>query len=86
MRSIALDVHRDCCEVAIKEGGEVRPARRLKTSVEELELFARSLASDDQVALEATGRRTRSRASSSLTSPALSWPTHGVCAPSPRPS
>ena len=55
MRSIALDVHRDCCEVAIKEGGEVRPARRLKTSVEELELFARSLASDDQVALEATG-------------------------------
>src|SRR5215216_5585941 len=55
MRSIALDVHRDCCEVAIKEGGEVRPAGRLKTSVEELELFARSLASDDQVALEATG-------------------------------
>src|SRR5215207_10673610 len=32
MRSIALDVHRDFCEVAIKEGGEVRSARRLKTS------------------------------------------------------
>src|SRR5215207_5772406 len=55
MRSIALDVHRDFCEVAIKEGGEVRSARRLKTSVEELERFARSLAPDDQVALEATG-------------------------------
>src|SRR5215207_7833254 len=55
MRSIALDVHRDFCEVAIKEGDEVRSARRLKTSVEELERFARSLAPDDQVALEATG-------------------------------
>jgi len=56
MRSIALDVHRDFCEVAIKEGGgEVRSAGRVKTSVEELELFARSLAPDDQVALEATG-------------------------------
>ena len=55
MRSIALDVHRDCCEVAIKEGGEVRSARRLKTSVKELELFAQSLGPDDQVALEATG-------------------------------
>jgi hypothetical protein len=47
VRSIALDVHRDFCEVAIKEGGEVRSARRLKTSVEELERFARSLAPDD---------------------------------------
>ena len=56
MRSIALDVHRDFCEVAIKEqGGEVRSAGRVRTSVEELELFARSLAPDDQVALEATG-------------------------------
>lgn len=36
MRSIALDVHRDFCEVAIKEGGEVRSARRLKTSVAQL--------------------------------------------------
>ena len=56
MRSIALDVHRDFCEVAIKEqSGEVRSAGRVRTSVEELELFARSLAPDDQVALEATG-------------------------------
>jgi transposase len=55
MRSIALDVHRDFCEVAIKEGGELRSARRIATSVEQLELFAQSLAPDDQVALEATG-------------------------------
>jgi transposase len=55
MRSIALDVHRDFCEVAIKDGGGLRSAGRIKTSVAELELFARSLAPDDQVALEATG-------------------------------
>ena len=55
MRSIALDVHRDFCEVAIKDGGEVRSAGRVKTSRAELELFAQSLAPTDQVALEATG-------------------------------
>ena len=54
MRSIALDVHRDFCEVAIKEGGELRSAGRIKTSAEQLELFAQSLAKDDRVALEAT--------------------------------
>ena len=55
MRSIALDVHRDFCEVAIKDESGLRLAGRVKTSVEELELFAQSLAPDDQVALEATG-------------------------------
>ncbi|HET7855103.1 MAG TPA: IS110 family transposase [Gaiellaceae bacterium] len=55
MRSIALDVHRDFCEVAIAEGGEVRPAGRIETSPATLELFAQSLAADDEVALEATG-------------------------------
>jgi transposase len=55
MRSIALDVHRDFCEVAIKEGGELRSAGRIATSLEQLELFAQSLAKDDRVALEATG-------------------------------
>jgi transposase len=55
MRSIALDIHRDFCEVAIKDGAELRSAGRIKTSAEELERFARSLAPDDQVALEATG-------------------------------
>jgi transposase len=55
MRFIALDVHRDFCEVAIAEGGQVRRARRVGTSPATLELFARSLAADDQVVLEATG-------------------------------
>src|SRR5438270_11283908 len=55
MRSIALDVHRDFCEVAIKDESGLRLAGRVKSSVCELELFARSLAPDDEVALEATG-------------------------------
>src|SRR5881296_1509851 len=55
MRFIALDVHRDFCEVAIAEGGQVRRAGRVETSPATLELFAQSLATDDQVVLEATG-------------------------------
>src|SRR5256886_6205944 len=55
MRSIAMDVHRDFCEVAIKDDSGLRLAGRIKSSPEELELFAQSLAPDDQVALEATG-------------------------------
>jgi transposase len=55
MRFIALDVHRDFCEVAIKDESGLRLAGRVKTSLEELERFAQSLAPDDQVALEATG-------------------------------
>src|SRR5215218_3240913 len=55
MRFIGLDVHRDFCEVAIAEGGEVRLAGRVRTEPAALELFAQSLGGDDQVALEATG-------------------------------
>ena len=55
MRSIALDVHRSFCEVAIKEGPKLRSGGRIKTSAAELELFAQSLGADDQVALEASG-------------------------------
>lgn len=55
MRSIALDVHRDFCEVAIKDESGLRLAGGVKSSPAELELFAQSLAPDDQVALEATG-------------------------------
>src|SRR5881398_157506 len=55
MRSIALDVHRDFCEVAIKDESGLRLAGRVRSSVSELELFAQSLAPDDEVALEATG-------------------------------
>ncbi len=55
MRFIALDVHRDFCEVAIADGGRVRLAGRVETKPATLELFAQSLAADDQVVLEATG-------------------------------
>jgi transposase len=55
MRFIALDVHRDFCEVAIADGGRVRRAGRVETTPATLELFAQSLAADDQVVLEATG-------------------------------
>lgn len=55
MRFIALDVHRDFCEVAIAEGGRVRGAGRVETTPASLELFAQSLGGDDQVVLEATG-------------------------------
>jgi transposase len=55
MRFIGLDVHRDFCEVAIAEGDRVRRARRVETTPAALELFAQSLAADDQVVLEATG-------------------------------
>ena len=55
MRSVALDVHLDFCEVAIVEDGEVRSAGRFETKPEQIELFASSLGPDDRVALEVTG-------------------------------
>jgi transposase len=55
MRFIGLDVHRDFCEVAIADGGDVRLAGRVETRPAALVLFAQSLAASDQVALEATG-------------------------------
>ena len=55
MRDIGLDVHRDFCEVAISENGELRSAGRIETTLEALELFAGSLGSGDRVALEVTG-------------------------------
>jgi len=55
MRFIALDVHRDFCEVAIAEDGRVRLAGRVETTPVGLELLAQSLGAGDQVVLEATG-------------------------------
>jgi transposase len=55
VRDIGLDVHRDFCEVAIAEGGGVRSAGRIRTTPEELELFAGSLGREDRVVLEVTG-------------------------------
>jgi transposase len=54
VRGFGLDVHRDFCEVAIAENGQVRSAGRIVTRVPALELFAQSLAPDDLVAMEAT--------------------------------
>ena len=62
MRCIGLDVHRDFCEVAIAEGGEVRTAGGSRPTPAALELFAQSLAAEDQVVLEATGPALRDRA------------------------
>jgi len=55
VRAVALDVHRDFCEVAIVAEGRLRSAGRIKTRPEELELFAQSLDSRDWVVLEVTG-------------------------------
>jgi hypothetical protein len=48
VRAIGLDVHLEFCEVAIAEQGRVRSAGRIETKPEQIELFARSLATDDQ--------------------------------------
>jgi transposase len=55
LRFIGLDVHLDFCEIAICEDGKVRSAGRVPSSPEGIETLARSLAAEDQVALEATG-------------------------------
>jgi transposase len=55
VRAVALDVHRDFCEVAIVAEGRLRSAGRIATTPEALELFAQSLDPRDHVALEVTG-------------------------------
>jgi transposase len=55
VRYVGLDVHRDFCEVAIAEGGEVESVGRIQTTPEQLELFGQSLGRDDRVVLEVTG-------------------------------
>jgi transposase len=52
---VALDVHRDFCEGALVEQGELRSAGRIETRPEALELFAQSPDRHDHVALEVTG-------------------------------
>lgn len=54
MRSIALDAHRDFCEVAVSERGRLRLGGRIATTPEALRLFGESLQPTDQVVLEAT--------------------------------
>ena len=55
MRAIALDVHRDFCEVAMVVDGQLRSTGRVDARPEALELFAQSLDAGDVVALEVTG-------------------------------
>jgi transposase len=55
LRAVALDVHRDFCEVALVEQGELRSVGRIETKPEALELFAQSLDCPDHVGLEVTG-------------------------------
>jgi transposase len=55
VRAVGLDVHRDFCEVALVEAGELRSAGRIETKPDALELFAQSLGPHDHVALEVTG-------------------------------
>ena len=55
VRAVALDVHRDFCEVAIGDEQGVRATGRVKTTPGDLELFAGSLDLHDHVALEVTG-------------------------------
>jgi transposase len=55
MRSIGLDIHRDFCEVAIADGGEIHSAGRIEMTPAALKLFAGSLGRDDRVALEVSG-------------------------------
>ena len=55
MRAIGLDVHRDFCEVALAEDGEIRSVGRIATTPAVLALFAESLGPHDRVALEVTG-------------------------------
>ncbi len=54
-RSIGLDVHRDFCEVAIAEDGQISRGGRIETRPETIALFAQSLGPEDEVVLEATG-------------------------------
>ena len=59
MRSIALDVHRAFCEVAIR-GGKGPLGRADQDPPGRARAVRQSLGADDQVALETTGRRLRS--------------------------
>jgi transposase len=54
-RAIGLDVHREFCEVAICEDGEVRSAGRVPSTPEGVKTLAESLLPSDRVALEVTG-------------------------------
>ena len=49
VRSIGLDVHRDFCEVAISEAGQVRSAGRIAPRPDGREGVGQTLPADEQV-------------------------------------
>src|SRR3954454_11820493 len=55
VRAIGLDVHRDFCEVAISEAGNVRSQAGSRPAPKCSRAFAASLTTDDRVVLEVTG-------------------------------
>ena len=55
MRVIGLDVHRSFAQVAVLEGTEIVKEKRLDLEHDAVIKFGRSLRSDDEVVLEATG-------------------------------
>ena len=55
MRVIGLDVHRSFAQVAVLEGTEIVKEKRLDLEHDAVVKFGRSLRSDDEVVLEATG-------------------------------
>jgi transposase len=55
MRSVALDVHRDFCQVAIAVDGRIDPCGRIATDPDVIADFARSLDPSDVVVMEMTG-------------------------------
>ncbi len=54
-RAVGLDVHREFCEVAICEDGQVRSAGRVPATPDGIRTLAESLLASDRVALEVTG-------------------------------
>jgi transposase len=54
-RAVGLDVHREFCEVAICEDGEVRSAGRVPSNPDGIRSLAENLVASDRVALEVTG-------------------------------
>jgi hypothetical protein len=54
-RAIGLDVHREFCEIAICDNGEVRSGGRVTATPDGIAVLAGSLVASDRVALEVTG-------------------------------
>jgi hypothetical protein len=75
MRSIALDVHRDFCEVAIADGGQVRLAGESRPRRQRLSSSRRVSPPTIRSRWRRPATRSRSPASSSRTSLESSSPT-----------